>query len=551
MVIGVQHRPNICPDIIKIEILIAYSSYNINNKQLTMLTLPTGQTIHIPLKTQIRHLHQYIKTTYDLDIIFKIKWLNLKLENFYEVTNFKVTDDEQGLKIFEIFNECVDNIEDKEQKFKDGEIYFKKPKLYVEFYKSEHIKDNFRDECIVPPIYKKSEDVGYDFVKHELFEINNKLILPLYQGEAITLGITNKNGHSKATKDVALKIYHNDVNIFNNAHYDNDKGITTQNYIYCPRQVWVDGYNNNMKSKQTLHDSVIQHINQFVGKIIQRNIIYDDDLIDEHIGHQLKFEAYMQYNKKFRCYNFTQKKFLDISDIADVGDELIFYEKKNTNTEDAFDLTLYDYGARDTDVLEIINIDIVGCVFVKGLVAGKTYTFHYDNNTTVKNLKYMIQKKLGMPIVDQRLIFSGKQFEDNKLLSHYVTKYDTIQLLGRLVGAEGRGVVKNIGEHNNMYGLCHNIWLDQKFQHWNVKTYDTFTINILNEMQFGRKMPLKTSHIQKYPGHVFVNDKQILLLKHKIASLKYIMFKTSLKSVLCNDVLNIIFGLLSNLYLFK
>jgi hypothetical protein len=514
-----------------------------------MFTLPSGQTIHIPLDTQIRHLHKYIGASYDSNISFKVKWLNLKLENFYDVTKFKVTDNEQDMKIFEIFNDCIDNIEDAAQNFKDGEIYFKKPNLYVQFYKSEHVADNFSGYCIVPPMYLKSEDVGYDFIKHELFEIDNKLILPLYQGEAITLGMTNKNIHSKTNKDVALKIYHNNINIVNKVPYDNDRGVTKQNYIHCPRQVWIDGYNNKMKEKQTtLNDSVIQSINQFVSRRIRRNIIYDDDLIDEHFGHELRFEAYMEYNKKFKCYNYTQQKFLNVDDVANVGDELMFYEKKNTNTEDTFILTLYDYGIREGDVLEIITFEIVGSVFIRGFVTGQLNAFKYSNDTSVKNLKYMIQKKFGKPILDQRLICNGKQFDDNKLLCQYVHPYSTIELVGRLLGSEGRGVVNNIGDQNGMYGVCHNIWTDHKYRDWNVRPVNTFTINILNEMQFSGKMPLKINHKQKYPGHVFVNDKQILLLKHKIATLKYIMFKTSLKSVLCNDVLEMIFGLLSSLY---
>lgn len=512
-----------------------------------MLTSPTGQIIHIPLHIQIKHLKKYIQTTYDLNIDFRIKWLNMKLENFYEVTNFKVTDVEQSLKIFEIFNNCIDNIEDEGQNFKDGEIYFKKPNLYVQFYKSEYVAYGFSNECIIPPIHTKDNDA---YIKHELFESNNKLILPLYQEDAITLRMTNKNYHTKTNKNVALKIYHNNVNIINNLHYDDDRGITKQNYIYYPRQIWIDGYNNTMQTKLTTSHSVLQCISQFVSKKIKKNITYDDELIDEHIGHELKFEAYTENNKKFKCYNFTQKKFLDVNDVADVGDVLMFYEKKNMNIEETFILTLYDYGIRENDILEMIPVNNVGQIFIKGLT-GKTETFLYNDATTIKNLKYMMQKKMGMHILDQRFIHSGIQLDDNKLVVNCVTPHSTIHLTGRLLGSEGREFAKNIGEKNYMSGICHNIWLDNAVRDWNVRTFDSFTINILNEMQFDGKMPVKNNYIHKYPYHAITYDTQILLLKKKIAILKYIMFKTSLKSSLCGDVLEMIFGLLSNLYLFK
>jgi len=84
------------------------------------------------------------------------------------------------------------------------------------------------------------------------------------------------------------------------------------------------------------------------------------------------------------------------------------------------------------DEVELLNQNMQGGLIVKWIVGDKEFSMDKALDDTVSDVKRIINDRTGIPVERQRLIFNGKQLDDDRLLMDYgITKDDIINLVLR------------------------------------------------------------------------------------------------------------------------
>jgi ubiquitin len=279
---------------------------------------------------------------------------------------------------------------------------------------------------------------------------DNEFGFHMYQKEATWLDLKfTKNNNGECIGNPLIVIDVGNLNAVSGQLKLDKLNVDQQNYIIS-QQLWLDGFNSGKPGL----------VRQFVASPLNSKNSLEAQLLNAGlISSMSNVLSFKIYEEKYVFKNViingkifgSSDKNLSVEEICKTNNmttpnDIIFIQDYLQPRMTINDVKFSDWGLTNitldlvchNTILDFDSLDkYTTCQFYVKTLTGKTLNLIYYSLDTIADIKQKVQDKEGIPPDQQRLIFKGRQLEDDKLYIDYAGEEDTLHLVLRLRGGGG------------------------------------------------------------------------------------------------------------------